>query len=416
MFSFYYQKMCKYKEKIVENNNIIISLNAINLNYKFICHLCKNTRNYILEKTKFGEISLSQSNVERKQKLKTFKKQETLPKNYQRNKTYSNGKRNSVILTKKIFINDLENGFKLEKTKNNFKNDLKWRNNPINLISIHNIIVRSLDFENKSAYLHKIKSKNKNKQLNYRQKLFFKQYSKRLSKKYLEINNFGINSSKRLLKQLSLRNQHNIKSEKEINSKKILRRGSTLLKFEEFAKSFLKNQSMSFKSSETNGIDLSVLKRKRFFKIPKENKKESQQTLLIRKGSAETKMDNEDEQINYEEIYFELISFIIEGNNKNFQNCYEKNRMYIDVDEELFDGNTLLILSAREGNFSITKFLCEEKAEVNLQNNQGNTALHYVIGKQFYAIADLLARYGAKEDIKNNKGLTPWDCSENNFD
>ena len=51
-----------------------------------------------------------------------------------------------------------------------------------------------------------------------------------------------------------------------------------------------------------------------------------------------------------------------------------------------------------------------------MQNFNGNTALHFAIGKQFYAIADILARYGATEDIKNNKGLAPWDCIENNIE
>ena len=36
--------------------------------------------------------------------------------------------------------------------------------------------------------------------------------------------------------------------------------------------------------------------------------------------------------------------------------------------------------------------------------------------QQFYNIADILARYGAKEDIRNMKGLTPWDCIENNIE
>ena len=73
-------------------------------------------------------------------------------------------------------------------------------------------------------------------------------------------------------------------------------------------------------------------------------------------------------------------------------------------------------MCAREGNYHITKFLCEEKAEVNIQNNNGNTTLHYAIGKHFYAIADILTRYGAREDIKNDNGLTPWECMENNIE
>ena len=64
----------------------------------------------------------------------------------------------------------------------------------------------------------------------------------------------------------------------------------------------------------------------------------------------------------------------------------------------------------------ITKFLCTEGIKVNIQNDKGNTALHYAIGNQFYSIADILTRFGARENISNNKGLFPWDCVDNNFE
>ena len=123
-----------------------------------------------------------------------------------------------------------------------------------------------------------------------------------------------------------------------------------------------------------------------------------------------------DEDLQYEEVYFELIRFIMEGKNKAFEKLFEKKKKFIDINQELFDKNTLLILCVKEGNYFITKFLCEQGAEVNLQNNNGNTALHYALGKQFYTIADILTRHGAREDIKNKNGLIPWDCIENNIE
>ena len=95
------------------------------------------------------------------------------------------------------------------------------------------------------------------------------------------------------------------------------------------------------------------------------------------------------------------MKFVIEGKNKNFEKCLEANKAYIDINQELYDGNTFLILCSEEGNYSITKFLCERGSEINIQNKSGNTALHYAIGKHFYSIADILTRYGAREDIKN---------------
>ena len=73
-------------------------------------------------------------------------------------------------------------------------------------------------------------------------------------------------------------------------------------------------------------------------------------------------------------------------------------------------------MAVKEGNYQITKFLCEEQANVNIQNVDGNTALHYAIGKQFYSIADILTMHGAKEDLLNLRGFSPWDCIENNVE
>ena len=75
----------------------------------------------------------------------------------------------------------------------------------------------------------------------------------------------------------------------------------------------------------------------------------------------------------------------------------------------------MLILATREGNFAIAKFLCEQGVEVNNQNQSGNTALHYAIGKHFYDIADLLVRFGAREDIRNKNNFTVWECMGQNI-
>ena len=124
-------------------------------------------------------------------------------------------------------------------------------------------------------------------------------------------------------------------------------------------------------------------------------------------------MENSDSN-NLEDIYYHLLNFIIESKNKLFIKLFEEKKKLIDMNQQLIEGNTLLILSAREGNHAITKFLCEQGTDVNIQNNSGNTALHYAIGNQFYSIADILTRFGAREDIANSKGLLPWDCNENN--
>jgi ankyrin repeat protein len=113
-----------------------------------------------------------------------------------------------------------------------------------------------------------------------------------------------------------------------------------------------------------------------------------------------------------EEYYYVLLNCIIKGLNKNFINVFQKMQKKIDINQQIYEGNTLLIFSSKEGNFAISKYLCSQGADVNIQNDSGNTALHYAIANQFFSIVDILKASGAKEDIVNNKGYTPWDCIE----
>ena len=229
-----------------------------------------------------------------------------------------------------------------------------------------------------------------------------------------------------ILKKFNKKNTANFdlrELENDIPYNKLTRRSTTIFNLDDLTRN-LKKQ-LSQRSSDSSIENFSILKRKNFFKktkIIKDNKKDSQRVINFRDTIRDSGEINKvkknpeelnEEHINFDELYFELIKLIIEGKNKQFQKIFEEKRAFIDINQELFDGNTLLILSSREGNYYITKFLCEQNAEVNIQNKNGNTALHYAIGKQFYAIADILARYGAREDIKNIKGLAPWDYIEN---
>jgi ankyrin repeat protein len=202
-----------------------------------------------------------------------------------------------------------------------------------------------------------------------------------------------------------------------------IRKASTKLKMDDLKKTF--NRQISQKSLDSFHETLSILKQKKFFKKDKYFYFNDETTNAIndkktdRRESRDdfnVKINEKENDSELEDIYFNLVKFIIEGKNKMFKTFFEKNREYIDINQELFEGNTLLILCAREGNLYITKFLCDENAEVNTQNNNGNTALHYAIGKQFYALADILTRHGAREDIKNAKGFAPWDCIDHNID
>ena len=92
-----------------------------------------------------------------------------------------------------------------------------------------------------------------------------------------------------------------------------------------------------------------------------------------------------------------------------FSEYFNNNYRRININSQDEKGNTFLILSVRQGLDYITKILLEKGVDVDIQNKLGNTALHYALSAKNYLIADLLKKFGAKEDCYNIYGFTPWD-------
>ena len=111
-----------------------------------------------------------------------------------------------------------------------------------------------------------------------------------------------------------------------------------------------------------------------------------------------------------------LRAFIQEGETLLFIEYFNNNYRRIDMNAKDEDGNTFLILSIKQGLNFVTKTLLEKGVDVNLQNNEGNSALHYALSGKNYEVADLLKKYGAKEDCYNSMGYTPWDCVGKSID
>ena len=111
-----------------------------------------------------------------------------------------------------------------------------------------------------------------------------------------------------------------------------------------------------------------------------------------------------------ENIEVILRAFIQEGETLLFTEYFNNNYRRIDINSKDEDGNTFLILSIKQGLNFITKTLLEKGVDVNIQNNEGNTALHYALSGKNFIVADLLKKFGAKEDCYNSLGYTPWDC------
>ena len=94
---------------------------------------------------------------------------------------------------------------------------------------------------------------------------------------------------------------------------------------------------------------------------------------------------------------------------------------YRDVEQRLEEGmsaesrdptkknNTLLCEAANHGHHRIVKLLLRHEADLNAQNDEGNTPLHLAIEFNYKKIADYLVEKGAKTNIRNRKGRTPFE-------
>ena len=368
--------LLKKNKKTKKDENTNITYKAKN---KFKCNLCPCIYDSIISIIDFDSFPENITSIKHK------KKQNNFIYNRQRRISRKNFKTVKLRRLSLFDFDDNENGdnFSITKTKNNLLKDLEWMYIPINLLSIQEIILRSNNYYYDKRYrLYGRRKRSTRRKLSH-------SYNNNKNESY---------DSKKYVRQLSL-------------SKKF-----SNLNYSQLKKNMRKNW------------DFSILNQKKFFKRTREKYKKRGGVILSKKELKPFNEDNSSDEYysdrlsslekssNLEEVYFELMSLILEGKNKQFLKQFEKHKNIININQQLIGGNTLLILCAREGNYTIAKFLCDHRIEVNIQNNAGNTALHYAIGNQFYSIADILTRHGAREDIPNNKGLLPWDCVENNID
>lgn len=101
-----------------------------------------------------------------------------------------------------------------------------------------------------------------------------------------------------------------------------------------------------------------------------------------------------------------LIQFIRDNDLIKFKEYFLKNRVIGDKKDE--NGNSLLNFAIICGSNSISKFLIDEGANVNSQNNKLNTPLHNALLNKNYILVDYLRMKKANELKLNINGLNPW--------
>jgi ankyrin repeat protein len=79
----------------------------------------------------------------------------------------------------------------------------------------------------------------------------------------------------------------------------------------------------------------------------------------------------------------------------------------INVNKCSLDGTSALMVAARSNRLDLCRLLLESGANPNLQNNDGDTALHQT-ERTAHDVILLLVRDGASSDVLNQSGITPY--------
>ena len=301
----------------------------------------------------------------------------------------------------------ISNGDKFLVDKTNImgeEEDEDWKKDKLNFMTIHRFILTSLAWEkNESALIMNSNKKKfdffqRNNELNplLRKTMHISKRKimgiERLSDSNNEISTININRSALRQKTISLFKRPSLNLGYSAKKRKKKKR---------FHISILKKKQFFYRKNKINNVNReSIFMFEENENMDNKNKDEINSKLIL------------DQAQEIDDIYYGLTLLIAEGKDYLFRKYFNLYEKIIDINFPIYEGNTLLIMSTKEGNAGITKFLCENKADVNLKNDEGNTALHYAIGQKFYKIVDILTIFGAREDILNNKGLTPWDCNK----
>ena len=83
-------------------------------------------------------------------------------------------------------------------------------------------------------------------------------------------------------------------------------------------------------------------------------------------------------------------------------------RFHISLESRNNKRSTLLIFAVQCGYDIFVKYLLEKGANINAQDFELNTALHYALSHNNFNFADILLKNEVNKRLINNNGLTPW--------
>jgi ankyrin repeat protein len=99
-----------------------------------------------------------------------------------------------------------------------------------------------------------------------------------------------------------------------------------------------------------------------------------------------------------------------QARNGRIKRVEESLNMGFSLEAEDEKGNTLLLVACQNSNRRLVEMLLVRGANINHQNAQGNTALHYALAFDASGqLGEYLIERGADDTIDNIEGLTPYD-------
>ncbi|KAF0720234.1 Aste57867_472 [Aphanomyces stellatus] len=104
-----------------------------------------------------------------------------------------------------------------------------------------------------------------------------------------------------------------------------------------------------------------------------------------------------------------LFSLCRHGKYAEVENLLNQPDWTIPIDAKDNAGNTLLSIACQNNNKRIAKLCLRKGAELNTQNLNGQTVLHYTHAYGFHDLMEYLMEKGAKDDILNKDGLTCYE-------
>jgi len=119
---------------------------------------------------------------------------------------------------------------------------------------------------------------------------------------------------------------------------------------------------------------------------------------------------NQDRENAAKGIVLDIDVVFSQARNNRLKRLEESLNAGFHVDKEDEKGNTLLLVASQNCNQKMVEMLLRRQANINHQNVNGNTALHFAMAYDVEGnLGEFLIENGADDTIENGDGLTAYD-------